>query len=274
MVTAPVIDYPTTKDTDINVLSTTRERLEELQRVEQAQRGTRDDLTKLLLEGRLDAAVEGFRSQEQAGHADDEIREIAAAALFTQGQHAVGLARQSADPSEIERLLRMAEMKYAQALRAKPNMHEAVNDWGNTLAERARRASKLEERAPLFQAAEAKYEGALRIKPDYHDALTNWGNVLLERAQQTSDPKEATCLFQAAEAKYEAALRVKPDRYDVLANWGNALAGRARQASNLEEAVPLFQAAEAKYEAALASDLISTSLSATGEVCWRSAPGG
>ena len=57
-----------------------------------------------------------------------------------------------------EELLRQAEAKYEAALRIKPDDHEALNNWGNALAARARRASDASAAEELLRQAEAKYE--------------------------------------------------------------------------------------------------------------------
>ena len=82
----PVLDYPTSKESEIDLLASTRGRLVNiLQEVEKAQRGVVDQLTADMLAGKLDHVVQAYELQEQAGHADNAVREIAFAAVLTQG---------------------------------------------------------------------------------------------------------------------------------------------------------------------------------------------
>jgi Tfp pilus assembly protein PilF len=69
------------------------------------------------------------------------------------------------DPAEAERLFLAAEGKYEAALKIKPDQHEALNNWGATLAERAKRASDPAEAERLFEAAERLFEAALNLAP-------------------------------------------------------------------------------------------------------------
>jgi len=245
----PVLDYPTTKDSGSDVLASTRRRLTNLQQTEQAQRESLDQITSDFLAGRDEKVVEAFEKQKET--ASDEAGALAAATLLNQGNQAYLKAEKERDPAEAERLFQAAEEKYEAALAIKPDMHEALNNWGLALANRARRASDPAEVERLFQAAEEKYEAALAIKPDKHEVLNNWGNALGDRAKRASDAAEAERLFAAAAENYEAALKIKPDKHVALNNWGLALANRARRASDPADADRLLQAAAEKYEAAL-----------------------
>ena len=138
--------------------------------------------------------------------------------------------------------------EYKDCLEFNPNMHEALNNWGNTLAAQARQKSG-EVADNLFSLAYEKYSKALQIKPDMHEALNNWGNALADQAKLKSG-EEADNLFALAYAKYSEALQIKPDMHDAFYNWGNALADQAKLKSG-EEADNLFALAYAKYSEAL-----------------------
>jgi tetratricopeptide (TPR) repeat protein len=123
-----------------------------------------------------------------------------------------------------EELLRQAEAKYEAALRIKPDDHEALNNWGNALAARARRASDASAAEELLRQAEAKYEAALRIKPDDHAALHSFGSFSLARAKRTSGRVQKD-LLRAAEAKLKAAKKLgDTDTYNLACVY--ALLGR------------------------------------------------
>jgi tetratricopeptide (TPR) repeat protein len=161
--------------------------------------------------------------------------EIAAWALVEIGNKHFEAAEKTNSISEYEK----TAQQYEAALKIKPDMHEALNNWGNALSGLA----KLQNAPDLFKASFAKYEAALKIKPDKHVTLYNWGNALLHLAQLKQEP----ALFDACFAKYEASLKIKPDYHEALLNWGAALSDLAQ----LKREPALFDASFAKYEASL-----------------------
>jgi Tfp pilus assembly protein PilF len=246
----PVSDYPTVPGNEVNILSTVRSRLAELEKSEQQREQTTREIGKLLFEGHYEESVKVFEAIP-AGLVNDDQKNLAVAALLLAGDSLHDEARKLADDRLAEDFFKQAETKYEAALRLKPDEHAALNNWGNLLYERALRASDVVTAENLFKQAEAKYETALRIKPDEAEPLYNWGNTLDERASRAGDAVTAEDLFKRAEAKYEAALRIMPDKYEALNNWGIALAGRARRASDKVAAEDLLEQAAPKYEAAL-----------------------
>ncbi len=54
----------------------------------------------------------------------------------------------------------------------KPDMHEALYNWGTNLSDQAQTKSGAEADR-LFTEAGEKYQQALAIKPDLHEALNN-----------------------------------------------------------------------------------------------------
>jgi len=141
---------------------------------------------------------------------------------------------------EADNLFRLAGEKYAEALRIKPDKHEALNNWGSALSGQAKQKQG-EEADNLFRLAGEKYAEALRIKPDKHEALNNWGSALSDQVKQKQG-EEADNLFRLAGEKYAEALRIKPDKHEALNNWGNALSDQAKQKQG-EEADMLHSAA-------------------------------
>jgi MinD-like ATPase involved in chromosome partitioning or flagellar assembly/Tfp pilus assembly protein PilF len=158
-------------------------------------------------------------------------------------QHANAKAGNQAD-----QLFIFAFEKYEDALKIKPDNHDALNNWGVALSNQAKQKSG-PEADQLFLLAGEKFQAALKIKPHKHDALYNWGNALFAQAKQKSGT-EADQLFLLAGEKYQAALKIKPDTHEGLSNWGNALIEQAKQKSGLE-ADQLFLLAIEKFEAAL-----------------------
>jgi Plant specific mitochondrial import receptor subunit TOM20. len=146
-------------------------------------------------------------------------------------------------------LFQAAGEKYAQALATKPDMHEALNNWGTALSDQAQTKSG-KAADTLFQTAGEKYAQALTIKPDMHEALNNWGTALSDQAK-TKSGEAADALFQAAYQKYAEALAIKPDMHEALNGWGTALSDQA-QTKIGEVADALFRAACEKFAEALA----------------------
>jgi Tfp pilus assembly protein PilF/NAD-dependent SIR2 family protein deacetylase len=122
--------------------------------------------------------------------------------------------------------------KYAQALAIKPDMHEALNNWGSALNKEAQTLVSVDVSAARVKWGEAydKYAQALAIKPDMHEALNNWGSALDDeaRALVSEDVSAARVKWGEAYDKYAQALAIKPDDHEVLFNWGNALGVEAQ----------------------------------------------
>jgi tetratricopeptide (TPR) repeat protein len=151
--------------------------------------------------------------------------------------------------TEADDLYKAAYEEFARALAIKPDMYEALNNWGSALSEQAE--TKTGKKADgLFKAAYEKYARALAIKPDKHEALYNWGTAQLEQAKAKTG-EEAEGLRKAAYEKYAQVLAIKPDKHEALYNWGNALSEQAK-AQTGKEADGLFKAAYEKYAQALA----------------------
>ena len=166
-----------------------------------------------------------------------ELAETLAWAFIMQGNALQDQAK-TRSGDEADRLFQEAGDKYQAALEIKPDMHEALYNWGYTLDDQARTKSG-EEADRLFQLAGEKYQAALEIKPDKYVALHNWGKVLADQAR-TKSGEEADRLFQLAGEKYRAVLEIKPDTHEALNNWGSALLDQARTKSE-DEAGQLFQ---------------------------------
>jgi Tfp pilus assembly protein PilF len=161
-------------------------------------------------------------------------------ALATQAETKTG--------EEADALFKLAGEKFQEALKIKPDKHEAFNNWGNALAGQAK-AKTGEETEALFKLAGEKYQEALKIKPDMHTAFYNWGNALAEQARGKTG-EEAEALLKLAGEKFQEALKIKPDKHEALNNWGNVLTDQAK-AKTGEEAEALLKLAGEKYQEAL-----------------------
>jgi tetratricopeptide (TPR) repeat protein len=109
---------------------------------------------------------------------------------------------------EADRLFAQAYEKYQAALEIKPDMHEALNNWGAALSDQAK-AKAGEEADGLFALAYEKYQAALEIKPDKHEVLNNWGATLFAQAK-TEAGEEADRQFAEAKEKLLSAEAISP----------------------------------------------------------------
>ena len=146
--------------------------------------------------------------------------------------------------------LKEACVSYEEAVRIKPDEHEAYCNWGSALSDLAQREPDLEKARHLFEASFQKYRKATSIKTDMHGAYYNWGSALSDLAQREPDLEKARHLFGASFQKYQEATRIKADFHEAYNNWGLALSALARREGDLNEARPLFEESFKKYQEA------------------------
>jgi tetratricopeptide (TPR) repeat protein len=89
-----------------------------------------------------------------------------------------------------------------------------LNNWGNAIADRARRR-RGQDVDQLFAQASEKYGAAITAKPDLAEALLNWGNALLDYGA-TKTGEDADPVFSEAAEKYQAALEIRPDLHEFF----------------------------------------------------------
>ena len=198
-----------------------------------------------LMEGKYDEVIALF--SRETGSLTPEFTELASWAYIMQG-NALSDQAETKTGVEADRLFAQAGEKYQAALKIKPEMHEALNNWGLALSAQAETKTGVEADRLFAQAGE-KYQAALKIKPEMHEALYNWGSALSAQAK-TKTGVEADRLFAQAGEKYQAALKIKPDKHEALNNWGSALSDQAETKTGVE-ADRLFAQAGEKYQAAL-----------------------
>ena len=80
---------------------------------------------------------------------------------------------EAANTPDGDRLFEQAGQKYAEAVRIKPDKHEAFFNWGNALSDQAKLKGNTPDGDRLFEQAGQKYAEAVRIKPDNHEAHFN-----------------------------------------------------------------------------------------------------
>ncbi len=211
-----------------------------------------DDISQLelatqkhLMAGKYDKAI-ALRDRLE-GTPSAEFSESLSWAYILQGNVLYKQA-ETKTGEEADNLFALAGEKYRQAIKIKPDNHEALNNWGAAFSEQAKTKTG-DEADSLFALAGEKYRQVLEIKPDKPEALYNWGNALSEQAK-TKTGDEADSLFAQGGEKYRQALEIKPDNHEALNNLGNAFLEQAKTKTG-DEADQLFALAGEKYRQAL-----------------------
>ena len=238
----------------IDWLQQAREKIDEAEAclAEQPNEAPQDNIGEVQI-----AFLEGGSEKALAASKTDQLK----AALLAQeasklDDQATVLAE--TDLPAARELWHQAGERYAQALAIKPDLHEAVSNWGVALNVEARALapSDLPAARELWRQAGERYAQALAIKPDKHQAASNWGIGLYAeaRALAPSDLPAARELWHQAGERYAQALAIKPDLHEAASNWGIALDAEARALapSDLPAARELWRQAGERYAQALA----------------------
>lgn len=157
----------------------------------------------------------------------------------------------SGNSTAADRLFAEAFAKYSEAIRIKPDMHEAFYNWGTSLLDQARLKGNSSAADRLFADASAKFAEAVRIKPDKNQALFNWGFALSQQAELKCNSHVADQLFAVASTKFAEAARAKPDDHSAFFNWGFALSQQAKFKGKSPASEGLFADASAKFAQAV-----------------------
>jgi tetratricopeptide (TPR) repeat protein len=187
----PVADYPTVPGSEVDILSTLRSQLAELEKTGQKTEQTTRKIERSLFEGHYDEAIRAFEAVPVSRVTENQ-RHLAVAALLLAGNKLYDEARKIADPARAVKLFKQVEAKCEAVLQMEPDNLTALYNYGNTIAQRARRAGDPTNAEDLFNQAAEKFEAALRIKPDDHDARYNLACVyaLLGRIEQCQNTFE------------------------------------------------------------------------------------
>ena len=152
--------------------------------------------------------------------------------------------------------LRDAVSQFERSCQLKPDMHEALYNWGTALTYLAKalwEAGEREEARRLYGEAFKRYAQAVAVKPDMHEALYNWGTALTDLAKalwEAGEQEEARRLYEEGFERYGQAVAVKPDKHEALNNWGISLTDLAKalwEAGEQEEAWRLYEEALERY---------------------------
>ena len=176
------------------------------------------DLMALLMAGKQQSVLDEFHKLAQPS---ERQQNVAAWALMRQGRkfedEASALATQ--DVAQAQVLWTQAAQKYGAALQIKPDMYEALCNWGEDLAEAALLLTNTDLAAAQAKWALAmeKFCRALEIMPDDHQVLLRWGKALARQAYAlaTRDAAQAQQCWQQAAEKMRLAVQIKPDFYQA-----------------------------------------------------------
>lgn len=160
-------------------------------------------------------------------------------------------ARLKENTPEGDALFEQSFLKYAEAIRLKPDMHETFNNWGEALAAHAKLKGDTAEGRTFFEQAIAKFSNAIQIKPNQFEPIFNLGNTLLSQGKTKGHKQQAEALFEQAALKLSEAAHIRPDRHEAFSSWGNALLHHAELKWKSPAVDSLCEQAAIKYAEAI-----------------------
>ncbi len=191
-----VAEFPVQSESEIDILTDTQKRLEAAASSWEEDTGGEGQSQQALLSG----------TELEVGDPEklSEAERVARAWNLVNSGIRIRKKASSLMGSEATQLFQETYWKYAEAVRIKPDMHEAYFNWGNALVHEAK---LLMDEAAFNKYGEAsmKYAEAVRIKPDDHEALGNWAISLIweasslqgeERSKKLTEVKEKALLAQ------------------------------------------------------------------------------
>jgi Tfp pilus assembly protein PilF len=164
-------------------------------------------------------------------------------AYVMQGNELLDNAKKT-DGEEADEFFRHADEKYAEAVKIKPEMHQAFSNWGVMLSAWALKKDG-ETADRLFEQANEKYRQAVKVKENDADTFNNWGSMLDDWARK-KDGEAADRLFEQANEKFEHAVKIKENDADTFNNWGFMLVAWGLKKDG-ETADRLFEQANEKH---------------------------
>ena len=196
-----------------------------------------DDSIKILeLERQLEEANRKIIELENTSNKDD-LLEREALKYFAKGVKF----------SLMDQPLKASE-EYKTSLELKPDLYNALYNWGTDLGKLAKTKQGM-EREKLYQLAFDKFRKSIYIKPDQHEAFNNWGAYLGNFAK-TKEGKDADELYEQAFNKFRKAIEIKPDKHEAFNNWGGCLGDLAKTKEG-KDAEKLYELAFNKFRKAI-----------------------
>lgn len=244
-VLAPTTDYPVGDEAAVDILREARRRLAEFETDWETNR----TLEQRALESSM-GSPEGEAGLEGGDFSNlSEAARLSLAWRHVDAGNGLMLAAKAESGKVARQKYASAARRFEEALAAKPDMHEALNNWGVTLVGMSRHLPAEAALASLRKAVE-KYSQALAVKADYCVALANWGTALFEMSKHLPADAGKAVLREAGE-KYAEALALEPGMPEAHYSWGLALAKYSKHLPPAEALAALQRAGE-KYEQAVA----------------------
>lgn len=157
-------------------------------------------------------------------------------------------AKESAGEASKDLFTRASEL-FEAALEIKPDMKEALNNFGVALY---RQAEVTVEGDNLFNLAYEKLSRVLELDPYAYDSLKNWGDAISSQAETKRGP-ESDRLFGQSYEKYRESVAINSKQPETFFSWGNALFQQAQNKAT-DEALQLCVLSGEKYQRALTVD--------------------
>ena len=238
----PLPDFPVGKENETAVLYETKLHLERLAKQWPEERSDAEIEASALMAG---LAVTDL--DKDLSHYSDAAKDKRAWRLIQEGNELSDQAKTLTGTAQAQGFKNASE-KYAEAIRIKPDKHEAFNNWGAALSDQAKTLTGAAQ-AECFKNAGEKYAKAIRIKPDDHQTFYNWGGALFHQALTLTGKAQVEC-FKNASEKYAEVIRIKPDYHQAFFNLGNALFHQAKTLTGAAQA-ECFKNASEKYAEAI-----------------------
>ncbi len=239
-----VATYPVEPETGLDLLTSTRRRLEEAA-----------DQWEISKDGEAraqDALISGVTPDptEAGGALSENELEARAWSKITEGHERIQETVGGRPKEAVLEACRFAASRYEEAIALKPDIYQAWQAWGAALFIEASRHDDVQERMATRRLAQEKFAKAEQLAPGNPRTLLSWARVL---ADGVGDMKgnEAQERFTAAKEKFYEVLRLQPDNgiaYDSLGalflRQSNVLTGGERE-KLLAEAAEVLDKAKA-----------------------------
>lgn len=190
---------------------------------------------------------------------EPEAIDLAALRLFSLGNKRADEAGLLTGDMKTKKLAEAGE-GFARALELRPEMLEALCNWGNILSLEASTLSGKQRSKKILDAKE-KYLRALELEPADSEVLYNLGLVLEQEAEDLKGVRRTRKLIEAHQ-RYQSSLAVSPNDFETLVRSGEVLV-ELSDGFKGEERRKWLSEARAKFHRALAinsdnSDLLDS----------------
>ena len=208
-----VCEYPTSKDTSVNVLANLTKKLDNYENniSTDSEDLEENEAMQLLLKGEYDEIYQ--RSQVPGNDIPQDILEKA---IFNQAHSLYVLAEKKEYEKEDKiAMFKQSCNKYKELIELNSKEVSAFNNWGNALHALGKQTKDPE----WFTLSCEKYAQATKLDSEYIIAFNNWGNALKDLGKQTKE----LYLFTQSFEKYTQAIDLDSELAITYDNWGSSL---------------------------------------------------